>query len=127
MRTISYVEAINETLRQIMEEDKRVFVIGQGVTSPWYVGSTTTGLIEQFGPQRIIDTPVSENGVTGVAIGARGSPSRRARARSQPGDIGGAGQPIPDRPDLGRSGRALSQDRSTARVPEKPRPGSGHI
>ena len=70
MRTISYAKAINETLRQTMEADGRVFLIGQGVTSPWYVGGTTEGLIERFGPKRIIDTPVSENGVTGVAIGA---------------------------------------------------------
>ena len=70
MRKISYVQAINETLHQIMEEDTRVFLIGQGVTSPWYVGTTTVGLIDRFGPERIIDTPVSENGVTGVAIGA---------------------------------------------------------
>jgi len=70
MRTISYVQAINETLRQVMEEDRRVFLIGQGVTSPWYVGSTTVGLIDRFGPERVIDTPVSENGVTGTAIGA---------------------------------------------------------
>jgi len=54
----------------MIEEDMRVFLIGQGVTSPWYVGTTTVGLIERFGPQRIIDTPVSENGVTGVAAGA---------------------------------------------------------
>ena len=70
MRTISYAQAINETLSQIMEEDKRVFLVGQGATSPWYVGSTTAGLIDRFGSERIIDTPVSENGVTGVAIGA---------------------------------------------------------
>jgi pyruvate/2-oxoglutarate/acetoin dehydrogenase E1 component len=70
MRTISYAQAINETLFQAMEADKRVFLIGQGVTSPWYVGSTTTGLLEQFGPKRVIDTPVSENGITGTAIGA---------------------------------------------------------
>jgi pyruvate/2-oxoglutarate/acetoin dehydrogenase E1 component len=70
MRTISYAQAINETLFQIMEADKRVFLIGQGVTSPWYVGSTTMGLLDRFGPKRVIDTPVSENGVTGVAIGA---------------------------------------------------------
>ena len=70
MRKSSYAEAINETLHQVMEKDARVFVIGQGVTSPWYVGTTTAGLIERFGPQRIIDTPVSENGVTGVATGA---------------------------------------------------------
>lgn len=70
MRKISYVQAINETLHQMIEEDVRVFLIGQGVTSPWYVGTTTVGLIDRFGPRRIIDTPVSENGVTGVATGA---------------------------------------------------------
>ena len=70
MRTISYVQAINETLHQLIERDQRVFLVGQGVTSPWYVGSTTTGLIDRFGPQRIIDTPVSENGITGAAVGA---------------------------------------------------------
>jgi pyruvate dehydrogenase E1 component beta subunit len=54
----------------MMERDPRVFLIGQGVTSPWYVGTTTVGLIDRFGPERVIDTPVSENGVTGVAVGA---------------------------------------------------------
>jgi pyruvate dehydrogenase E1 component beta subunit len=70
MRRISYADAINEALRQVIERDDRVFLIGQGVTSPWYVGTTTVGLIERFGPDRIIDTPVSENGVTGVAVGS---------------------------------------------------------
>ena len=70
MRTISYAQAINETLHQMIESDKRVFLIGQGVTSPWYVSSTTVGLIDRFGSKRIIDTPVSENGITGVAVGA---------------------------------------------------------
>ncbi len=70
MRKISYVQAINETLHQMMEKDERVFLIGQGVTSPWYVGKTTVGLIEHFGGERIIDTPVSENGITGAAVGA---------------------------------------------------------
>jgi len=53
-----------------MEKDSRVFLIGQGITSPWYVGNTTTGLVEKFGEKRVIDTPVSENAVTGVAVGA---------------------------------------------------------
>lgn len=70
MRIISYVQVINETLRQVMEEDERVFLIGQGITSPWYVGSTTLGLIDRFGSERVIDTPVSENGITGAAVGA---------------------------------------------------------
>ena len=69
MRQISYVDAINETLHQMIEKDERVFLIGQGVTSPWYVGNTTVGLIDRF-PERVIDTPVSENGITGAAVGA---------------------------------------------------------
>jgi pyruvate dehydrogenase E1 component beta subunit len=69
MRQITYVEAINETLHQMIEKDERVFLIGQGVTSPWYVGATTVGLIDRF-PERVIDTPVSENGITGAAVGA---------------------------------------------------------
>lgn len=70
MRQISYAQSINEALHQIIGRNGRVFLIGQGVTSPWYVGTTTIGLVDRFGPERIIDTPVSENGMTGVAIGA---------------------------------------------------------
>lgn len=70
MRKNTYVKAINETLHQMMEKDKRVFLIGQGITSPWYVGTSTIGLVERFGPDRVFDTPVSENGCTGTAIGA---------------------------------------------------------
>jgi pyruvate/2-oxoglutarate/acetoin dehydrogenase E1 component len=70
MRELSYAQAIHEALEQMLERDSRVFLIGQGVTSPWYVGATTTGLVESFGPKRIIDTPVSESGVTGAAVGA---------------------------------------------------------
>ena len=69
MRKISYAEAINETLHQMIEKDEKVFLIGQGVTSPWYVGTTTVGLIDRF-PEKIIDTPVSENCITGTAVGA---------------------------------------------------------
>ena len=69
-RKITYAQAINEALTQTMESDSRVLLIGQGVTSPWYVGQTTAGLKESFGPERVIDTPVSENSVTGMAVGA---------------------------------------------------------
>lgn len=70
MREMSYGQALNEAVRQMMESDERVFVIGQGVISPWYVGMTTEGLLDQFGRRRVIDTPVSEDSVTGMAIGA---------------------------------------------------------
>ena len=70
MMTKTYVQVLNETLHQLMEEDARVFVIGQGVTSPWYVGGLCKGLLDRFGPERMIDTPISENAVTGAAVGA---------------------------------------------------------
>jgi len=54
----------------MMSSDECVFLIGQGVKSPWYVGNTARGLLEKFGPERIIDTPVSENAITGAAVGA---------------------------------------------------------
>jgi pyruvate dehydrogenase E1 component beta subunit len=69
-RVLSYSLAINEALHQVMAADKSVFLIGQGVKSPWYVGNTCQGLLERFGPRRVIDTPVSENAVTGAAVGA---------------------------------------------------------
>jgi pyruvate/2-oxoglutarate/acetoin dehydrogenase E1 component len=70
MRKLSYSLAINEALHQMMNSDPSVFLIGQGVKSPWYVGNTAKGLLEKFGPKRVIDTPVSENAITGTAVGA---------------------------------------------------------
>ncbi len=69
-RELAYSLAINEALHQMMETDPSVFLIGQGVKSPWYVGNTAKGLLERFGERRIIDTPVSENAVTGAGVGA---------------------------------------------------------
>jgi pyruvate dehydrogenase E1 component beta subunit len=69
-RKLKYGLAINEALHQMMAEDETVFVIGQGVKSPWYVGETATGLLKRFGPDLVIDTPVSENAITGAAVGA---------------------------------------------------------
>lgn len=69
-RELAYSMAINEALHQMMDEDPSVFLIGQGVNSPWYVGNTARGLLEKFGNQRVIDTPVSENAITGAAVGA---------------------------------------------------------
>ena len=69
-RVLSYAFTINEAFHQAMAQDESVFLMGQGVESPWYVGNTATGLLERFGEERIIDTPVSENAVTGAAVGA---------------------------------------------------------
>lgn len=54
----------------MMASDDSVFLMGQGVKSPWYVGNTSRGLLEKYGPERVIDTPVSENAVTGAGVGA---------------------------------------------------------
>ena len=70
MRKLKYFQAINEALFQIMRNDEKVFQIGIGLNTPWYMGQTMEGLLSAFGEDRIIDTPVSENGITGVAIGA---------------------------------------------------------
>lgn len=70
MRERTFCQAINEALHQVLADDPAVFLIGQGVKSPWYVGQTTVGLVDTFGERRIIDTPVSEGGVTGAAVGA---------------------------------------------------------
>ncbi|MCK9613152.1 MAG: pyruvate dehydrogenase complex E1 component subunit beta [Bacteroidales bacterium] len=69
-KKINFGLAINQAIHQLMETDSSVFLIGQGVKSPWYVGNTCTGLVERFGEERIIDTPVSENAMTGAAVGA---------------------------------------------------------
>ncbi|MFH1560491.1 MAG: transketolase C-terminal domain-containing protein [Chloroflexota bacterium] len=70
MRRLSYVQALNEGLHQALEQDRRVFIIGQGVKNPWYVGDSMRGIGERFGWERVIDPPVSEQGINGVAIGA---------------------------------------------------------
>ncbi|MHC4981650.1 MAG: alpha-ketoacid dehydrogenase subunit beta [Planctomycetota bacterium] len=69
-RSLSYAEAIREAMAQLLASDPRVFVIGQGLWSPWYVGASMKDLDRDFGRDRIIDSPVSENATTGAAVGA---------------------------------------------------------
>lgn len=69
-RTLTYVEAIREALAQSMAHDERVIVIGEGVPDPKAIFTSTQGLREKFGPQRVFDMPLSENGLTGACIGA---------------------------------------------------------
>jgi pyruvate dehydrogenase E1 component beta subunit len=70
MRSLTYAQAMREAFAQLLESDKRVFVIGQGVWSPWYAGTSLKDLDKEFGKSRIIDSPVSENATTAAAIGA---------------------------------------------------------
>jgi len=68
-RILSYPQAINEALFQSMKADNKVIVMGQGVNDSKRILGTTKGLVEEFGENRIFDTPVAEDGMTGVAIG----------------------------------------------------------
>lgn len=70
MREISYMEALREAIRQAMEEDERVFLIGEDVGVYGGAFGVSAGLLEQFGPERIIDTPISEAGIAGACVGA---------------------------------------------------------
>jgi pyruvate/2-oxoglutarate/acetoin dehydrogenase E1 component len=70
MRTLTYVQAIREAHAQMLALASRVFVVGQGLWSPWYAGSSLEGLDREFGRARMVDSPVSENAVTGMAVGA---------------------------------------------------------
>jgi pyruvate/2-oxoglutarate/acetoin dehydrogenase E1 component len=70
MRTLTYVQAIHEAHRQLLASDTRVFLIGQGLWSPWYAGGSLEDLDREFGRERVLDSPVSENAVTGMAVGA---------------------------------------------------------
>ncbi len=69
-RTLTYAEAIREATEQEMTRDPRVFVFGIGVDDFKAVYGTTRGLLEQFGSSRVFDTPLSEDAMTGLAIGA---------------------------------------------------------
>lgn len=67
---IAYGEAILEGFTYLLDRYPNVFTIGQGLWSPWYVGNSMTGLEKKFGPDRVLDSPVSELACTGAAIGA---------------------------------------------------------
>lgn len=69
-RTLSYSQALREATEQEMARDPAVFVLGQGVDDFKGIYGTTRGLAEEFGAHRVFDTPLSEDAMTGVAIGA---------------------------------------------------------
>ncbi|MEK4011369.1 alpha-ketoacid dehydrogenase subunit beta [Peribacillus sp. FSL M8-0224] len=70
MAVISYIDAVIMAMREEMERDSRVFVLGEDVGVKGGVFKATSGLYEQFGEQRVIDTPLAESAIAGVGIGA---------------------------------------------------------
>ncbi len=70
MAELSYRDAVARGLAQEMERDERVVLIGEDVAKAGGVFKTTVGLYEQFGPRRVRDTPISEEAITGMIMGA---------------------------------------------------------
>lgn len=70
MREITYLEAIREALRQEMQRDEKVFIFGEDVGIYGGAFGVTLGLVDEFGTDRVIDTPISELGIAGVITGA---------------------------------------------------------
>jgi len=69
MPKLNMVQAINLALREEMQKDGRVVILGEDVGRDGGVFRVTEGLIEQFGPDRVMDTPLAESGIVGAAIG----------------------------------------------------------
>ncbi|CRK84050.1 alpha-ketoacid dehydrogenase subunit beta [Neobacillus massiliamazoniensis] len=70
MAVISYIDAVTMAIREEMERNPKVFVLGEDVGKKGGVFKATQGLYEQFGEQRVIDTPLAESAIAGVGIGA---------------------------------------------------------
>ena len=69
-RLLTYVDALREAVAQEMQRDPRVFLFGLDVDDHKGIQGSTRGLVEEFGPERVFGTPLSEDAMTGVAIGA---------------------------------------------------------
>ncbi|QYK68022.1 alpha-ketoacid dehydrogenase subunit beta [Paenibacillus sp. S02] len=70
MAIMEYIDAIRLAMKEEMEQDETVFVLGEDVGVKGGVFTTTKGLMDQFGEQRVMDTPLAESAIAGVAIGA---------------------------------------------------------
>jgi pyruvate dehydrogenase E1 component beta subunit len=95
-RQITYAEALNEALREELRRDPTVFVMGEDVAG-WGGGGVfgvTKGLVEEFGAERIRDTPISEEAIAAVAIGAAATGSRPVAEIMYVDFIGLAMEPI---------------------------------
>src|SRR6266550_4329605 len=69
-REITIAQAVNEALTEELRRDATVYVIGEDVAEAGTPFKVLSGLVEEFGPERVIDSPISEPGITGLALGA---------------------------------------------------------
>src|SRR5881392_1412318 len=68
--TVRYREALNQALREEMQADEKVFLMGEDVGVFQGAFKVTQGLLEEFGEKRVRDTPISENTIVGMGVGA---------------------------------------------------------
>ncbi|HEV7134622.1 MAG TPA: alpha-ketoacid dehydrogenase subunit beta [Gaiellaceae bacterium] len=69
-RTLTFGQAINEALAEELRRDETVFLIGEDVAEAGHPFKVLSGLVEEFGPERVLDSPISEPGITGLGVGA---------------------------------------------------------
>src|SRR5436309_14656110 len=69
-REITFGQAVREALAEEMRRDPTVFIIGEDVAEAGTPFKVLSGRVEEFGPARVIDSPISEAGITGLAVGA---------------------------------------------------------
>jgi acetoin:2,6-dichlorophenolindophenol oxidoreductase subunit beta len=70
MSTVTYKDAIKRALADELRADERVFMLGEDIADAGGAFKTTEGLVDEFGPRRVLDTPISEQAIIGTAIGA---------------------------------------------------------
>ncbi|MFK8046261.1 MAG: pyruvate dehydrogenase complex E1 component subunit beta, partial [Crocinitomicaceae bacterium] len=70
MKTVQYREALREAMNEEMRADKSVFLLGEEVAEYNGAYKVSQGMLDEFGPERVIDTPIAELGFTGIAVGA---------------------------------------------------------
>lgn len=70
VRELTYGAAINEALAEELRRDPRVFILGEDVAEAGTPFKVLSGLVEEFGPERVMDTPISEAAITGLSVGA---------------------------------------------------------
>jgi pyruvate/2-oxoglutarate/acetoin dehydrogenase E1 component len=70
VREISLAQAVNEALAEELRRDPTVFVVGEDVAEAGTAFKVMTGLVQEFGPQRVLDSPISEAGIAGIGLGA---------------------------------------------------------
>ena len=70
MATMTYLQAISDAMRQEMRHDERVLVMGEDIGVFGGAFKVTDGFIDEFGPDRVMDTPLAESGIVGTAVGA---------------------------------------------------------